>query len=134
MRAGIRLIVAGLALAGVALNGTAARADVRHAQVPEALRGSWAPAAEACPGSPAARLLVGAQTYQSADAACAVDWVEERGGTPGVIYSLHMRCGALGTTPPATAATTNVILWLKAADDAAVGPGFDRLASYRRCP
>lgn len=122
----VRLVVLALSLVA----GTAS-ADVRHAQVPVGAQGRWAPATDSCPGQPAGRVVISAQTYETAAGPCDVDWVEERGGEPGVIYSVHMRCRA----PDAAAATSsNVIIWLKAADDSAIGPTFGNLASYRRCP
>ncbi|RAI42290.1 hypothetical protein [Rhodoplanes roseus] len=111
-----------LALAG------AAAADVRHTDVPDVLRGTWLPATETCPGPADAQLVLATQSYTRQGSTCRVDWVEERGATPGVIYSLHLRCGsATGETE------TNVIAWLKSPGIAAVGPSFDKLTELRIC-
>ncbi|NVO15018.1 MAG: hypothetical protein HXX10_13360 [Rhodoplanes sp.] len=120
----VRLVV--LALSFVA--GTA-YADVRHAQVPTGAQGTWIPATDSCPGQAAGRIVLTAQTYEAADGPCTIDWVEERGGEPGAIYSVHMVCRAASGDKPA-----NMIVWIKAADDGAIGPNFGSLVSYRRCP
>jgi hypothetical protein len=126
----VRLVVLALSfVAGSATVAGTAMADVRHAQVPTSAQGTWIPATESCPGQPAGRVVLSAQTYETADGVCNVDWVEERGGQPGVIYSVHMVCRAASGDRPA-----NAIVWIKAGDDGAVGPTFGSLVSYRRCP
>lgn len=126
----VRLVVLALSfVAGTATVAGTALADVRHAQVPAGAQGTWVPATDSCPGQPPGRIVLTARTYEAADGPCNVDWVEERGGQPGVIYSVHMVCRAAAGDKPA-----NMIVWLKAADDGAIGPTFGNLASYRRCP
>jgi len=121
----------------------AALADVRHTEVPIAAQGVFIPAPESCPGHADMTITVMARGAVWRGRSCTLDWVEERAGTPGPIYSLHLRCptpasgnpaaaGAAGSS--ATAATIlNVVVWPKSTDTAAIGPDFTQLADYRRC-
>ncbi|MBI5114416.1 MAG: hypothetical protein HZA68_20825 [Rhodovulum sp.] len=121
----------------------AALADVRHTEVPIAAQGVFIPAPDSCPGRPEMVITVFPRGVVWRGRSCTLDWVEERAGTPGPIYSLHLRCPAPGSGDaaaagaagsPATAATIlNVVVWPKSTDTAAIGPDFTQLADYRRC-
>ena len=68
-------------------------ADVkRHESIPEQLRGSWAPSADACKNADKSVIVVAAKTYGRAEANCAVAWVSETAATRGPVYSAHLQC------------------------------------------
>jgi hypothetical protein len=116
-----------IALPAMLVLGGAALADVRHAEVPEAIRGTWLPAGETCPGPAEKRILLSAKTYEEPGESCPVEWVEERAGTPGTIYSVHIRCG------DTAASERNRIFWLKSAPLGVVGTSFQTLSDARLC-
>ena len=64
----------------------AAHADVkRHESIPESLRGSWAPSADACKSGDKSIVVVAAKAYSSPKANCAVVWVSETAAARGPV-------------------------------------------------
>jgi len=110
----------------------AAVADVkRHADIPESLRGSWAPSTAVCKDAGKSIIVIAAKTYVSSEANCRVGWVSETAAARGPIYSAHLQC-----SKPADEAQKmqfDVILAQKDADHISIGPRFSDLKDYQRC-
>jgi hypothetical protein len=129
--------IASLTLIAVLLAYAAAVADiVRHASVPDALRGTWAPSAEDCDRRDKDKdksvITLAAKSYDGADGSCAVAWVSETPSPQGPRYSARLQCKA--TTGQEGASATNVLILPKDQNQVSMGPGFDSLKVYRRCP
>src|SRR6266446_5228762 len=81
----------------------AAVADVkRHELIPEQLRGSWVPSADACKSADKSIIVVAAKTYTSSEANCAVAWVSETAAARGPVYSAHLQCAKPQEKAPKT--------------------------------
>ena len=123
--------IAAVLIISIALATSAALADIkRHASVPEALLGSWAPSADACKGDGKSVITLAAKDYTSTEMKCSVDWVSETAGPKGPIYSARMRC----TRPRAQSPSiTNLIMRPDDATRISVGPDFNKLTTYQKC-
>jgi hypothetical protein len=127
MRAAAALVI----IAGI--TSQAALADiVRHATVPETLRGTWATSAEACQKAGKLVTVLSAKGYVSPDAHCAVDWLAETAGAQGPVYSAHLRCGKNASDAQET--TANIVILPKGANRLSIGADFSSLEVYQRCP
>jgi hypothetical protein len=113
------------------LASPAALANVRLASIPEKLWGSWAASADGCGAGNKSVIVLSAKGYDSADAKCAVDWVNETAGPSGPIYSAHLRCAS---EPAQTPSATSLIIRLDDANQISVGPAFSSLKTYQKCP
>ena len=124
--------IAILATAG-AFASHAAVADVkRHELIPEQLRGSWAPSADACKNADKSVIIVAAKTYSSGEANCAVGWVSETAAARGPVYSAHLQCAKPNDNARKT--QSDVIFISKGVDQISIGPRFSDLKDYQRCP
>ncbi len=112
--------------------GSPAFADVRRSNVPEAVRGTWAPSTDLC-SQQQKTVSLSATQYTDAQNTCEVRWVEERAGTPGTIYSAHMICRAAGETAGSPKAT-NLVLWAKESGRVSIGAAMNALVVHERCP
>jgi hypothetical protein len=123
--------IAAVVTIAIVMASPAALADIkRHASIPDALLGSWAPTADDCKGDGKSVIMLAAKDYSSADMKCSVDWVSETAGPDGPIYSARMRC----TRPPAKSPSiTNLIMRPGDATRISVGPDFNKLATYQKC-
>src|SRR5262245_26218120 len=128
--------IAAVLTIAIALASSAAMADIkRHASVPEALLGSWAPTADDCKGDGKqgdgkSVITLAAKDYTSAEMKCSIDWVSETAGPSGPIYSARMRC----TRPQAKSPSiTNMIMRPNDATRISVGPDFSNLKTYQKC-
>jgi hypothetical protein len=109
-----------------------ASADIkRHQFVPEALRGSWAPSADACQKADKSVIVVSAETYASAGTNCMVAFVSETPSARGAIYSAHLLCAKPGDKAAKT--SSDVIFTLKDDNQISMGSRFSALKSYQRC-
>src|SRR5262249_271940 len=84
--------IAGLLAAIVALSSQPAVAVKRHASIPEPLRGSWAPSAEACKNEDKSAVVLSAKAYTGSEGSCSVLWVSETASLRGPTYSVRLRC------------------------------------------
>ena len=112
----------------------AAGADVvRRSAIPDAYLGTWAADAEKCGESDKVGVVLAAKAYTSSAANCTVDFVSETAGARGAIYSARLQC----SNPAAkgkTKSISNLIIRPDSADRISIGPSFDRLTIYQRCP
>jgi hypothetical protein len=86
-----------------------ASAEMRHPSFPEALRGVWARIGDQCGDDSTPRLIITEKRVTWPNGECAVDYVAERPGPRGAIYSGRGSC----------------------VDRA--GQTFETLAQYQRC-
>jgi hypothetical protein len=109
----------------------AALADIkRHAMIPEALQGSWAPSADNCTAGDKAIIVLAAKAYSSGDTNCSVDWVSETAGPRGPTYSAHMQCTSQPGQKPSV---QNLIIRPDGAKQISVGLSFGSLKAYQKC-
>lgn len=105
---------------------------VRHATIADSFWGRWAPSEEACSKAGETVIEMAAKSYVSPKASCSVDWVSETAGRAGPIYAAHLQCsrGANDARPT----ISNVVFFLKDANQLSIGADFSKLEIYRRCP
>jgi hypothetical protein len=118
----------------VAVVPHAAGADiVRRSAIPDAYLGTWTADAGKCADSDKAAVVLAAKAYTSYTASCTVDYVAETAGARGSTYSARLQC-----SNPASKAKTksavNLIIRPESADRISIGPSFDSLTAYQRCP
>jgi hypothetical protein len=108
-----------------------ARADiVRHTEIPEPYRGTWATEAAACaPGKGA--IVLSAKTYVAPGANCTVVFVDETADPKGAIFSARLSCAA-GAEKAAKKSFRNLII-RPDKNGLSVGPTFSGLSAYQRC-
>jgi hypothetical protein len=118
--------------AAAALVLHAAVADVkRHELIPEQLRGSWAPSADACKNADKSVVVVTAKAYTSSETNCAVAWVSETAAARGPVYSAHLQCSKPNDNAHKT--QSDVIFISKGVNQISIGPRFSDLRDYQRC-
>ena len=123
--------IIGVSIVVIALASQTAVADIkRHASIPEALWGSWAPSQDGCKGDAKPVIVLAAKAYSTAERKCDVDWVSETAGARGPIYSAHLRCSS---KPPAKASISNVIIRPDDAKQISIGSDFNKLKTYQKC-
>jgi hypothetical protein len=122
-----------LAVAATLASHVAAAHVVRHRSIPEPYIGRWAPDTGACKESDKSVIVLSAKAYDSPEAKCAVDWVSETPGPHGPIFSAHLQCRALGAQAK-KAAMSNIIIRPDSDHQIAMGPDFESLKPYQRCP
>lgn len=115
----------------VVLAPCVAMADiVRHNEIPEPYRGTWATESALCaPGKGA--IVLSAKTYVAPGANCSVIFVDETAGPKGAVFSARLSCAA-GAEKAAKKSFTNLII-RPDKNGLAVGPTFSGLAAYQRC-
>jgi len=124
--------IASAVTAMIAIASHAALADIkRHASIPQALQGSWAPSAQGCESDEKSVIVLTAKAYTSAEMTCAVDWVSETAAPRGSTYSAHLRC--IGQAPQAASSVVNLIIRPDGAKQISVGLDFSNLRPYQRC-
>jgi hypothetical protein len=111
-----------------------AKSDVvRHSSIPQAYWGRWAVTPETCGDADKPAIVLSGKTYVSPTANCTVDYVSETAGPKGSFYSARLSCSdGAGGAPKKSG--LNVIIRPGDGDSISVGPGFDSLVAYRRCP
>jgi hypothetical protein len=70
-----QIIIAGLLAVIVVFSSHPAVAVKRHASIPEPLRGSWAPSAEACKNEDKLVVVLSAKAYTGSEESCSILWV-----------------------------------------------------------
>ena len=114
------------------LIGQTATADVvRHAAIPASLWGTWALNLDDCNNADNV-IVLSAKGRDSSEVKCTVDWVSETPGARGSIFSARLYCRRTANGSDNTIA--NVILVPTDANQVSVGPDFNSLKSYQRCP
>jgi hypothetical protein len=127
----MRRIVVLAALAALAPQAAAAHV-VRHGEMPQAYRGTWAPGTGPCKDGDAAAIVLTAKTYAGPAGSCTIEYVSETATPRGAMFSARLRCsGAGGQAHKAAAA--NLIIRPAGADRISAGPTFDKLTTHRRC-
>jgi hypothetical protein len=123
-----RPIAAGLSAIALGLSDAATADVVRHSDVPTALQGTWAAKPEECQKDD--KIVLSANTYESADTICTVDWVSETAGPRGPRYSAHMQCSKGRNSQKQIVDT---IFLPTDADHISLGSTFGSLRSLQRC-
>jgi len=100
--------------------------------IPDAYWGKWAPAAESCKDGDAEAIILAAKAYTGPLGACDVASVSETPTPKGASYSARLRCADMRQAPTKTPA--NLIIRPADANQISVGPGFESLKTYQRCP
>jgi hypothetical protein len=103
---------------------------VRHAAVPEPLRGTWAATGEDCKNADKST-VISEKMYVDPDRSCSVLWVAETAAARGSTYSAHMQCSS-----PATGSQKSINDLVMQANDAnhlSMGPDFSKLKVVHRC-
>jgi hypothetical protein len=120
-----------LALAGMILTQIAVADIVRHASIPKAYVGSWAPSAGSCEPRSEGVVVLSAKQYIGAEMKCAIVAVYETAGTHGTIYSARMQC----SSPRAGVGrrSRNLIIAPQDGGQLSLGSDFNDLRSYQRC-
>jgi len=115
----------------VVLAPCVAMADiVRHSEIPEPYRGTWATESALCaPGKGA--IVLSAKTYVAPGANCTVVFVDETAGPKGAVFSARLSCAA-GADKAAKKSFTNLIIRADK-NGISAGPTFGGLAAYQRC-
>ena len=119
-----------LAIAAAAFVPNTTVAAVKRIEfIPQSIRGSWAPVAEACEKAAKSMITVSATTYTTAEANCKVVWVSETPAALGPIYSAHLQCSKEEEKVPKTQSDFSI------PDDKhiSIGSRFSDLKDYQRC-
>ena len=125
------MCINGVLIAVIALASSAAFADVRHEFIPESLRGSWGAGSDGCGAGDESIIALSANAYERAGERCTVEWVSETAGPTGPIYSAYSRCQS---QPAGQRAAANLIMRPEDVNRIAIGPDFENLKVYRKCP
>ena len=104
--------------------------DVRQSTIPETFRGSWATEAKACGGDKA--IVLSERTYVAPTGNCTVVYVEKTAATKGPIFSARFACSTTSGGPGQKSIVN--LLMRSDKDGISVGPGYDSLVPYQRCP
>jgi hypothetical protein len=108
-----------------------AGADVRHAGYPAQLQGVWAPSAEECGDGSTSRIVIREKRLVWPKAECEIDYVEERAGTRGPIFSGRGSC--ISREQPQTQDTKNLIVEPRNDGTTWMGTSFETLVQYHLC-
>jgi len=122
------VFIAAFAPLAVAAKGGIKRLD----SIPDAYWGKWVPAVEACKDRDAEAIILAAKAYTGPLGACDVASVSETPSQKGSTYSARLRCADMRQAPTKTPA--NLIIRSVDANQISVGPGFESLRTYQRCP
>jgi len=106
---------------------------VRHNEMPQAYRGTWAPAAASCTDGDKSAIVLAAKTYAGPAGNCAIEYVTETAAPNGTIYSARMQCSA-AAAPAAKKSIANLIIRADNGGQVSLGATFAKLAPYQRCP
>lgn len=104
---------------------------VRHASIPQSLRGTWAANPDECSGAGTSTMILLANKYVGSEGSCVVDWVDETPGVYAPNYSAHLRCAGTGSQQKRT--ISNIILRQNDASHILAGADFGMLKTYQRC-
>ena len=127
MRTAILLMV----IAAFAPQAAAARGGIKALDsIPDAYWGTWAPGI--CKDGDKQAIVLSAKAYAGPLGTCDVASVSEAPSPKGTIYSARLQCADPAQAQKKTPA--NLIIRPGDANQISVGPGFDSLRAYQRCP
>ena len=125
--------VAGPVAAIAAMMSQAAYGDeVRHTKFSSALVGTWATTAESCKPDDKLAIVISEAAYSDSTGNCTVRWIVETAGAKGPNYAVHASCA--DPSQPAKTIEANMVIRPQSSDRISIGPGFDSLKTYQRCP
>lgn len=121
--------IAGLLAVIVVLSSQSAVAVIRHASIPEPLRGSWALSADACNNQEKSAFVLSANAFTGSEGSCSVLWVSETASVRGPNYSVRLRC-----MNQRSQKLSNVIIRPdNGTNRISMGADFTSLETYQRC-
>jgi hypothetical protein len=107
--------------------------DVRHLTIPKAVWGTWAPKPDLCAAKDNSLIYIKEGGATGPEANCAVEYVVETAGGSGPIYSAHLYCTEKDN-PGKSSSKAFVIIPRGDGSSISVGPDFENLKTYSRCP
>ena len=117
-------------IAAFAPSAAAAKGGIKRLDsIPDAYWGKWAPS---CKDGDAEAIILAAKAYTGPSGACDVASVSETPSPKGSTYSARLQCADARQTP--TKAPAYLIIRSVDANQISVGPGFESLKTYQRCP
>ena len=108
-----------------------ASADVRHPSFPEAFRGTWARIGDQCADESTPRLLITENRVTGPSGECTVDYVVERAGPRGAIFSGRGSC--VDRARPPKKSTLNLLIEPRSDGTTWIGQTFGALAQFHLC-
>jgi len=108
-----------------------ASADVRHPSYPKRLQGTWSPSAEQCGTDSSSRIVIGEKRVVGPKVECAVEYVAERAGPRGPIYSGRGSC--IDRAPPQNKSMMNLVIEPRIDGTTWIGTTFEKLQQYQLC-
>jgi hypothetical protein len=123
--------IAGLLALTVMLSSQPAVAVKRHASIPEPLRGSWAPSADACKNEDKSVVVLSAKAYTGSERSCSVLWVSETASVRGPTYSARLRC--TNQLSQKRSESNLIIRPDNETNQISIGGDFSNLKTYQRC-
>jgi hypothetical protein len=122
-----------LALAGIVLASRAATADeIRRANLPAALIGTWAEKSEQCASKDKSNVVIEPVKYGDGSGSCAVRWVVQTPSAQGTNFAVHALCTSAADQTKTQ--IVDIIIRPQGSDRAAMGRSFKDLKTYQRCP
>ena len=106
--------------------------EIRHTAFPGSLLGTWGLSADLCKANDKSNVAIAKTTYSDADGACNVQWIVETAGSRGPNYAVHASCSS--SSNPSQTSVRNIIIRPESADRISIGPTFEALKIYQRCP
>jgi hypothetical protein len=100
--------------------------------IPDTYWGTWAPGVGSCKDGDTEVIVLSAKAYAGPLGKCDVVTVGETSSPKGPTYSARLQCAGPRQAPKKTPA--NLIIRPGEANQISVGPGFDSLKAYQRCP
>jgi hypothetical protein len=108
-----------------------ASADVRHPGYPQNLQGVWAPQAGQCGADGTPSMVIKEKSVVGPKIECAVDYVIERAGPHGPIFSGRGSCAERAQAQKKS--TMNLVVEPRNDGTTWIGTTFDNLAQYQLC-
>jgi hypothetical protein len=105
---------------------------VRHNSIPEAYRGTWAPADANCQDASKSSIALSDHAYESSTSSCIVKYVRRTPGPKGPTCSARLQCTG-GGGQAHTEAIANLIIRPSDPDRIFMGAEFASLKLYQRC-
>jgi hypothetical protein len=122
-----------LALAGIAVASCAATADeIRRANLPAALIGTWAEKSEQCASKDKSNVVIEPVKYGDSSGSCAVRWVVQTPSAQGTNFAVHALCTSAADQTKTQ--IVDIIIRPQGSDRAVMGRSFKDLKTYQRCP
>lgn len=121
-------------LAAVVCTTAASASEVRILDLPDSVRGAWAPSDDACKGSAPGKVDIAAKMHTAANASCTIAWITVTPSRDGPVYSARSVCTrSSGEKEPASYLVVTPLsddkLLVRMPDASLEG----RLVTYRKC-